>query len=32
MDFFPSAGSLAMTSDAIREWVGQKVYAMQGWN
>jgi len=32
MDFFPSAQALAMTSDAIREWIGQKVYAMQGWN
>ena len=32
MDFFPDAKALAMTSDAIREWVGQKVYAMQGWN
>ena len=32
MDFIPSAGALAMTSDAIREWIGQKVYAMQGWN
>ena len=32
MDFIPSAGALAMTSEAIREWIGQKVYAMQGWN
>jgi len=32
MDFIPDAEALSMTSDAIREWVGQKVYAMQGWN
>jgi uncharacterized SAM-binding protein YcdF (DUF218 family) len=32
MDFIPSASALAMTSDAIREWIGQKVYALQGWN
>ena len=32
MDFIPSAGALAMTSDAIREWIGQKIYALQGWN
>jgi hypothetical protein len=32
MDFLPSAQALAMTSDAIREWVGQKVYSMNGWN
>jgi uncharacterized SAM-binding protein YcdF (DUF218 family) len=28
MDFLPDAQSLAMTSEAIREWLGQKVYAM----
>ena len=32
MDFIPSAGALAMTSDAIREWIGQKIYSLQGWN
>ncbi|MBT8058358.1 MAG: YdcF family protein [Gammaproteobacteria bacterium] len=32
MDFVPSAGALATTSDAIREWIGQKVYSWQGWN
>jgi len=32
VDFMPSAGALAQTSDAIREWIGQKVYAWQGWN
>ncbi len=31
MDFLPSAGALAMTSEAIREWIGQKIYAMKGW-
>ncbi len=31
MDFLPSAGALAMTSDAIREWIGQWVYSVQGW-
>ena len=30
-DFLPSAGALAMTSEAIREWIGQKIYAMKGW-
>ena len=28
----PSARSLEMTSDAIREWVGQAFYKLQGWN
>ena len=32
MDFVPNAGALAMTSAAIREWIGQKVYQLQGWN
>jgi uncharacterized SAM-binding protein YcdF (DUF218 family) len=31
-DFLPNAGALAMTSDGLREWIGQKVYAWQGWN
>jgi uncharacterized SAM-binding protein YcdF (DUF218 family) len=31
MDFLPSAGALAMTSEAIREWIGQWVYKLQGW-
>jgi len=31
-DFLPSAHALAMTSDAIREWMGQKVYEWRGWN
>ena len=32
MDFLPDAGALKMTSDAIRELVGQWVYEMKGWN
>lgn len=32
MDFLPSAAALAMTSEAIREWIGGAVYRMQGWN
>ena len=31
MDFVPSADALAMTSSAIREWIGQKVYSWNGW-
>ena len=32
LDFLPDAGALNMTTDAIREWVGQRVYEMQEWN
>jgi len=32
MNFLPSADALAMTSEALREWIGQWVYSMQGWN
>jgi uncharacterized SAM-binding protein YcdF (DUF218 family) len=32
MDFLPSASAMAMTSDAIREWIGAAVYRSQGWN
>ena len=32
ISFLPSADALAMTSSAIREWLGQKVYAWKGWN
>jgi len=32
IDFLPSAYALEMTSNAIREWLGQQVYAWQGWN
>jgi uncharacterized SAM-binding protein YcdF (DUF218 family) len=30
--FLPDAHALAMTSDALREWIGQKVYEWNGWN
>jgi uncharacterized SAM-binding protein YcdF (DUF218 family) len=29
LDFLPDAESLKQTSDAIREWMGQKVYEME---
>ena len=32
VDFLPNAAALSMTSDAIREWIGQLVYRLQGWN
>jgi len=32
IDFIPSADALATTSEVIREWIGQQVYAWQGWN
>lgn len=32
MDFIPDARALAMTSDAMREWMGQRVYEWKGWN
>lgn len=32
MDFIPDARALAMTSDAVREWMGQWVYEWKGWN
>ena len=28
----PDARALAMTSEAIREWIGRKFYQLQGWN
>ena len=31
-DFLPSAGALNTTTNATREWIGQKVYQMRGWN
>jgi uncharacterized SAM-binding protein YcdF (DUF218 family) len=31
-DFLPHAGALAMTTDAMREWMGRKVYEWRGWN
>ena len=30
LDFLPDAEALNQTSDAMREWMGQKVYEMQG--
>jgi uncharacterized SAM-binding protein YcdF (DUF218 family) len=32
VEFLPNAQALAMTSDAIREWIGQWVYSLKGWN
>lgn len=32
MDFLPDAAALAMSSEAIREWIGQAFYRLQGWN
>ena len=32
LDFLPDVGALQMTSDGLREWVGQWVYRWQGWN
>jgi uncharacterized SAM-binding protein YcdF (DUF218 family) len=32
LDFLPDAGALQMTSDGLRELVGQWVYRWQGWN
>ena len=31
-DFLPQAGALSMTTDAMREWMGRKVYQWRGWN
>jgi uncharacterized SAM-binding protein YcdF (DUF218 family) len=31
MDFLPGAGALNRTTDAMREWMGQKVYKLRGW-
>jgi len=32
LDFLPDADALNMTTDAMREWIGQKVYQAQGWS
>lgn len=32
MDFIPDTHSLEMTTNAMREWLGQKIYQMKGWN
>ena len=31
MDFLPGAEALKRTTDAMREWMGQKVYRWRGW-
>lgn len=31
-DFLPDAEALQMTTDAMREWIGQRVYEMKEWN
>lgn len=31
MDYVPGADALKMTTDAMREWMGQKVYQYRGW-
>ena len=31
-DLLPDPMALGMTSSAIREWIGQKVYQLRGWN
>jgi uncharacterized SAM-binding protein YcdF (DUF218 family) len=31
-DFIPDIGALDMTTTAMREWVGQKIYEFRGWN
>lgn len=32
MDYLPDAEALKKTTDAMREWIGQKVYEVRGWN
>jgi uncharacterized SAM-binding protein YcdF (DUF218 family) len=32
LDFLPSADALKMTTEAIREWMGQKIYQWRDWN
>jgi uncharacterized SAM-binding protein YcdF (DUF218 family) len=31
-DFLPDAGALLMTTEAVREWLGRRVYEFRGWN
>jgi uncharacterized SAM-binding protein YcdF (DUF218 family) len=31
LDFLPDAGALALTTDAIKEWLGLAVYRARGW-
>jgi uncharacterized SAM-binding protein YcdF (DUF218 family) len=32
LDFLPDAGALLMTTNAMREWLGRRVYEFRGWN
>jgi uncharacterized SAM-binding protein YcdF (DUF218 family) len=32
IDFIPDTYALSMTTNAIREWTGQKIYRFRGWN
>jgi len=32
LDFLPDADALNMTTNAMREWIGQRVYQWQGWD
>lgn len=32
LDFLPDADALLMTTDAVREWLGRRVYEWRGWN
>lgn len=32
LDFIPDTRALAMTTNAIREWTGQAIYRLRGWN
>lgn len=32
MDYLPDADALSMTTNVMREWIGQKFYAWRGWN
>ena len=32
LDFLPDVDALKMTTDAMREWIGQKVYQLREWN
>ena len=31
VDFLPDAGSLAQTTEAIKEWIGLAAYRVRGW-
>jgi len=32
MDVLHTVDALKLSTDAIREWIGRKVYKMRGWN